>query len=189
MGGGVRSLYISKWLHFVAILLVIVGALNWGLVGSLNFDLVQWLGSSVGSTTLSKVIYIIVGISALYIAFDRDTYLPFLGDSVYPCSGLADKVPDDATVSVSVKVPPGSKVVYWAAEHSKELDIAPNPWAAYVGYNNSGVVTANADGTALLKVREPIGYKVHSGMTLKKHIHYRYCKFPGMLSRVETVFV
>jgi uncharacterized membrane protein YuzA (DUF378 family) len=186
---GMSALYVSKWVHLIAILLVVVGGINWGLVGSINFDLVQWLGASVGLPVLSKIIYITVGVAALYLAFDRDTYLPFLGETVYPCTGLADKVPDEATVSVSVKVPAGSKVVYWASEHSKDMDIAPNPWVAYMNYENSGVVTANADGLALLKVREPIGYKVPSGRTLQKHIHYRYCRIPGILSRVETVFV
>ena len=33
-----------KILDFIACLLVLVGALNWGLVGVFNFDLVEWVG-------------------------------------------------------------------------------------------------------------------------------------------------
>lgn len=78
---------------------------------------------------------IMVGLASLYLVFNRDTYLPFFGETVYPCAGFADKVPDDATLSILVKVPPRSKVVYWASEHSK--DMAPDP------YDNAGVVTAD----------------------------------------------
>lgn len=54
-----------KMLHYVAFALVIVGALNWGLVGLLNFNLVTML---LGSTGLVNIVYILVGASAVYIA-------------------------------------------------------------------------------------------------------------------------
>lgn len=54
-----------KILHVVAFLLAVVGALNWGLVGLFNFNLVEAvLGSAPG---LIKVVYILVGVSAVYI--------------------------------------------------------------------------------------------------------------------------
>lgn len=54
-----------KILHMVAFLLVIIGALNWGLVGLLNLNLVNAvLGSA---PTIEKVVYILVGLSAVYI--------------------------------------------------------------------------------------------------------------------------
>jgi len=55
-----------KWLHMLAILLVIVGALNWGLVGLLNFNLVTMI---LGSwPMLEKVVYILVGLSGVFVA-------------------------------------------------------------------------------------------------------------------------
>lgn len=52
-------------LHIVAFSLAMVGALNWGLVGLLNFDLVMTLlGSWPG---LVKLVYILVGVSAVYV--------------------------------------------------------------------------------------------------------------------------
>lgn len=44
--------------------LVLIGALNWGLVGVWNFDLVAWLLGD--SSTWTKVVYDIVGLAALY---------------------------------------------------------------------------------------------------------------------------
>ena len=49
--------------HKVALLLVLVGALNWGLVGAFNFDLVAKL---LGAGTIgSRIVYVLVGLSAI----------------------------------------------------------------------------------------------------------------------------
>ena len=56
---------IFDWL---ALILVIVGALNWGLIGLLNFDLVAFLlGGSM--SFLSKVIYSLVGLAGAYMIY------------------------------------------------------------------------------------------------------------------------
>lgn len=55
-----------KWLHIITFALVIIGALNWGLVGLLNFNLVTVLLGSISGA--EKLVYILVGVSAVYIA-------------------------------------------------------------------------------------------------------------------------
>ena len=56
-----------KTLNWVVFILVIVGALNWGLVGLFNFDLVA---SIFGVMTMaSRVIYTLVGLSAIIMLF------------------------------------------------------------------------------------------------------------------------
>lgn len=52
-------------LHMVAFLLMFVGALNWGLVGLFDFNLVPALLGSV--PMVEKVVYILVGLSAVYV--------------------------------------------------------------------------------------------------------------------------
>lgn len=52
-----------KAVHAIAFILVIVGAINWGLVGAANIDLVAYLPA-----TLAKIVYILVGLSGLYLA-------------------------------------------------------------------------------------------------------------------------
>lgn len=53
-----------KSLHMVAFLLVIVGALNWGLLALFGFNLVNAL---LGSwPTVERVVYFLVGISAVF---------------------------------------------------------------------------------------------------------------------------
>ena len=56
-----------RYFNAVALLLVIVGAINWLLVGIAKFDLVAALtGSTFGETnTLSSIIYILVGLAGI----------------------------------------------------------------------------------------------------------------------------
>ena len=51
---------ILKW---IAYSLVIIGAINWGLVGAFNFDLVSFLFGEM--STLSRIIYTIVGLCGI----------------------------------------------------------------------------------------------------------------------------
>ena len=57
-----------KYLNFIALTLVIVGALNWLLVGLFEFNLVDSLFG--GFTLLSRIVYTLVGLAGLWsIAF------------------------------------------------------------------------------------------------------------------------
>lgn len=51
-------------LNLMTQILLIVGGLNWGLVGALNFDLVAALFGEMSG--LSRMVYCLVGLSALY---------------------------------------------------------------------------------------------------------------------------
>ncbi|MBD3296014.1 MAG: DUF378 domain-containing protein [Candidatus Omnitrophica bacterium] len=53
-----------KALNIIALILVIVGGINWGLVGIANFDLVASLFGEM--SMMSKVVYTLVGVAALY---------------------------------------------------------------------------------------------------------------------------
>ncbi|SFR99663.1 DUF378 domain-containing protein [Anaeromicropila populeti] len=53
-----------KALDYSAVILVIIGAINWGLIGFLNFDLVSTLFGN--ATVFSRVVFAIVGICGLY---------------------------------------------------------------------------------------------------------------------------
>jgi len=45
---------------------LIVGGLNWGLIGLFNFNLVTTI---FGTAIITKIIYVLVGISAIYMIF------------------------------------------------------------------------------------------------------------------------
>jgi len=56
-----------KALHSIALILVIVGAVNWGLVGLFQFDLVAALFGGQ-SAAFSRGVYSLVGLSGLIVA-------------------------------------------------------------------------------------------------------------------------
>ena len=54
-------------LDWVSIILVIVGGLNWGLVGAFNFDLVATIFGVMSA--LSRIVYVLVGLAAIYLIY------------------------------------------------------------------------------------------------------------------------
>ena len=59
----------SKGLDYTLLTLVIIGAINWGLIGFFRFDLVAFLFGNM--SWLSRIIYALVGISGLYLPTDE----------------------------------------------------------------------------------------------------------------------
>lgn len=57
-----------KALYTVALLLVIIGGLNWGLVGFFDYSLVDSLFGV--DSTLSRVVYAVVGLAAVWVLVD-----------------------------------------------------------------------------------------------------------------------
>ncbi len=55
----------SKGLDYTLLTFVLLGAINWGLIGFFRFDLVAFLFGNM--SWLSRIIYGIVGISGLYL--------------------------------------------------------------------------------------------------------------------------
>ena len=53
-----------KFLNVLTLALVIVGGLNWGLVGLLDFDLVAALFGA--GSLLTRIVYVVVGLSAAW---------------------------------------------------------------------------------------------------------------------------
>ena len=53
-------------LNLVAFILLVIGGINWLLVGLFGFDLVAW---AFGISIFSSIIYVIIGLSALWLIF------------------------------------------------------------------------------------------------------------------------
>lgn len=52
-------------LEWIALILVVVGGINWGLIGLFDFNLVALLLGDM--TLLARIVYVLVGISAIYV--------------------------------------------------------------------------------------------------------------------------
>jgi len=59
-----KEMFRLKTLDIIALLLVIIGAANWGLIGFFRFDLVAALFGDM--STFSRIVYALVGIAGLY---------------------------------------------------------------------------------------------------------------------------
>jgi hypothetical protein len=52
-----------KHINLIATILIIAGALNWGLVGLFDFDLIGYI---FGQTWIDRLLFILMGLSAIY---------------------------------------------------------------------------------------------------------------------------
>jgi uncharacterized membrane protein YuzA (DUF378 family) len=175
--------------RMLLLILVIIGAYNWAAV-AFDYNFVELLSSKVnpsGSLHITKVIYIIVAVSAFLLAIRKDTWLPFLGWTVIPSSLVQLKSPpENADIKIKVNVKPNSKVMYWAAYGKGHSD--QNVVDAYKDYSNSGVVMSDSNGVVELSIVEGGPYHVQY-KNLKRHIHYRvFGKLGGMLGPVKTIY-
>jgi uncharacterized membrane protein YuzA (DUF378 family) len=56
-----------KTIDVIAAILLVIGGLNWALVGLFDFDLVQFLFSAI--PVVARVVYVVVGLAAVYQIF------------------------------------------------------------------------------------------------------------------------
>jgi hypothetical protein len=59
----------NKMVHMISFVLVVVGGLNWGLVGLFGFNLVEAILG--GIPTVERTVYVLVGLGAVYLAFNH----------------------------------------------------------------------------------------------------------------------
>lgn len=55
----------SRGFDYTALVLVIIGAINWALIGFFKFDLVAFIFGDM--TVVTRIVYAIVGIAGLYL--------------------------------------------------------------------------------------------------------------------------
>ena len=179
-------------LHKIAMLLVIVGGLNWGLSGLVNFNLVKVVSDLLFylfNYRIENLIYIVVGVSTLYLLWSKGKTLfkPFLDNVAIPPSVLNKEPPVNAKLLIKLKVKPHAKVVYWGSLPNKDNQ---DVWTAYGDYSNAGVVVADKDGNALLRLHRPSSYYIPNGKLLSPHVHYRECCVrKGIIGRLKTLYV
>lgn len=153
-------------------------------------------GLQKGKVGLYQVAAMSAGIAAVFLLFQKDFWLPFLGDTWLPLELIPTKdIKQEGGLTIQVDAPRHSKVIYWAAQSIGNLDVsaAIGPKKAYGDYSNSGVVLADDNNKATLHVRVPRGYSVEKPggkMALPRHIHYRVADPTGAwIGPVQTIFV
>jgi uncharacterized membrane protein YuzA (DUF378 family) len=181
------------YVHMICVILVLIGGFNWGFQGLFNFNLVKYINENTyNSPMFENSVYILVGISALYLASNRNTYLPFLGDTVSAPSLIRDTGVErkNANVTIVVDAEGASSVMYWAADPlNGGSDGEKFAYDAYGEFKNAGVAEV-VNNKATLRVECPQKYWVKKfgvmKKTLPKHVHYRLIYSTGWISEVLT---
>jgi uncharacterized membrane protein YuzA (DUF378 family) len=178
------------YFHMLIMILVILGSLNWGIVGIFRINLLEQL---FDEPKIRVILYIIIGLAGLYLLFRRDTYLPFLSEGVLPEALLKEKRPEHFEKEILIHTVPNSTIAYWASDSpsKKVVQKIQRAELAYDKFENSGVVKADAKGNARLFIDTPQRYEVGSlgiNKTLPRHLHYRVFK-DWYMSPVYTVML
>jgi uncharacterized membrane protein YuzA (DUF378 family) len=177
------TLYLQKKAYMVMMFLILIGAVNWLAIGAFGVNFVRQLLPY----KYARILYAVLGGSALVLLFTRDIYLPFLGETLVPGAALQQKTPANANQDVMLQTKPGAKVLYWTTEPNPVAGGQLATWKeAYGGYENSGVAVADANGKAVLRFRgPPQPYRVPFKGRLDSHVHFRICDEHGFMGPVQ----
>lgn len=171
------------YMHIIAMFLIVGFTICYALIIILHPNVY----------TILRLLAVVVLIAAIYIALNRNTYLPFLGHTALPPILFKEEiVPHGATLTHVIPLEnwkDGTIVIYWAAQTTKEGHQL-NPTAAYGDYSNTGVTTVKGK-KATLYFNCPDKYDVgHFKKTIDRHIHYRLMEPTSpIMSPVYTVYV
>lgn len=157
------------------------------IIGGINYLFFSLLCKNKDCTYFIRILYSLIGFSALYLMFNRDYYLPFLGKCVIP---VGPKKPSENLVKIKLSnLPPNTYVMYWGSKKSEA--IFENPIDAYKDYSNNDIGKTDNNGDIIIELECPSKYKVSKfGLKreLKRHIHYRFelPEYKGLFSKVYT---
>jgi uncharacterized membrane protein YuzA (DUF378 family) len=179
------------WVYIVLKVIVIIGALNWGLIAiNPQYDIFELISSISHNPDLTKkIIFAVISLSAVYILLQRKTYLPFLDISIAPISRfLKESKQKDFELELVIDAKGGEKVLYWAADKKSNEDTpdTTTPNEAYNDYDNSGISIVDKEGKAKLYVKCPKKYFVMYNKILPQHLHYRVIT-KGILGPIKTI--
>jgi uncharacterized membrane protein YuzA (DUF378 family) len=184
------NIWLYTSVRMVLIAIVLIGGVNWFAV-AFGYNLVESINRILSGVfrkrlSIDKVIYFIVGVCAIVLAFDRTLWLPFLGETVLPSVliPVTSATANDNTVEVHVT--PNTKVAYWSGKNTE----IPTVKDAYGNFENSGVVMSDEDGIATLAFDKGTAYVVPSGKHIGSHVHYRELTGEyGMIGPFQSVFI
>jgi uncharacterized membrane protein YuzA (DUF378 family) len=174
-------------LYIVSIVIVLLAAINLGIVGISKVNVLQYV--TFKNEMFLRIVYVIVGLCALYLMFirPRQTFLSFLEKTVIPPSVFKPFEQQNTNTEVIVDANHAIKVIYWAANKNTGK-ISDNPYDAYDNFENSGVTNV-VNNKATLRFNCPELYQVGRvyKKTLNPHVHYRLVYKSGVISEIFTV--
>ena len=185
--------YKNSLIRMVLMGIIIFGSLNYGLT-IFDYNLIELGNNKINNffnkkTYFNTIIYTLIAISGIILMTKTTTWLPFLGPCAFPTKGLVpNKINYSGTKKITVNVKPNTRVAYWAS-----LPVAnnntPDVKDAYSDFSNSGVVTSDNNGVAILAIAPGSSYIVPFNKEIPKHVHYRELDLEyGMMGELKTVY-
>ncbi len=170
---------LPKWIH--------IWLVSISLISSIVFSFIYLTDYISKDLAIVRILAMFAIGSTILLILNRDTFLPFLGESFIPeiFLQLSPRKPKNVERTIEVKAGAGRKVIYWAADPGKDIK---KTWKkGYNKFENSGVVVSDKTGIAKIPVQCPSRYIVHGYKVLPKHLHYRiYNPNTQMLSKINT---
>lgn len=175
------------YLLLFARLLVIIGAINYFFIASVNVDMFRYINNPM----IVRILFLMIGLSAAYFIFNRDYYLPFLGHTVIP---VGPSKPTENLKQIKLSgLPANTIVMAWGSQSTDK--VFEDPFEAYGDYANTEIKRTNDKGEVIIELPCPSEYYVNKFGVMKRkldrHIHYRYQlpQYKGMFSRVYTKYL
>jgi uncharacterized membrane protein YuzA (DUF378 family) len=184
------NIYLKTKMRMVIMFILILGGLNYGGM-ALGHDFINTLSNNLNNLfkmnfSFNKIIYLLIAVCAIFLTIQRTTWLPFLGKTVLPDVLIPLKTPEKSDLVLTINTKPNTKIAYWSTLPNKDNNDVED---AYGDYSNSGVVMSDENGVAKLPILSGSSYKVPSGKTIKKHLHYRELgQQYGMINGVKTLY-
>ena len=173
--------------------LIIFGALNLG-TSVFGYNFVEIFNKLITKTIgkdlcIDKIIYILIALAALKLSFRRTTFTPYLGDAAFPSKVFVNTRENKiGTIDIPVYVRPNTRVAYWGTL-PRTTDYVPHYTEAYGDFSNSGVVTSDDNGLALLSILPGTSYLVNSGEEYPRDIHFRELDIGfDMIGKLKTIY-
>jgi uncharacterized membrane protein YuzA (DUF378 family) len=174
-------------IRLISILIILFGAINLGIVGIFDYNMIETFGKLFGTNSIifQKIIYCIIGFAALYMLINKYTYMPILDRTLIPDIPEyldKDRINSDFYHSETIEnLPPNTKIIYWQTQWS--LDIKD------IDYDNimiEGIVKSNNKGEIVVHL---INSPVLDNKTFYSHIYLRYWTSKHILSPLITLVI
>ena len=170
----------DTWIHIAAMLSILFVVFDRAYMA--------FISQKISPTRWRTWVLVVATVGALWIAFRKSTYLPFLGEAAIPHTTFLVSSPDYADSSATVVVDPrATRVVYWSASNAPG-SVAATPKDAYGKFENVGTAMV-VEGKATLRFRKSGSYKTPMGRVIGPHVHYRTLFPDGMAGDVKTMLV
>jgi len=173
----------NKKIYFIASIIGVIAIINWGFY-AFNYNLVEKVLDILKISNMKKIVYILIACVGIYLAMQRSTYLPFLGETVLPSAILTEKYDKNKKLTATIESSDGEYLIFWAAKKDDDLTKLAYVKDAYGDYKNSGV-SKFVNGKAPVYLDEPQEYHVR-GNKMTKHFHYRIVYSNGLTSEIKT---